>query len=239
MSSFKTLCFVCSCRFYQFLKLLRMAPITNAEKCRRYRQRHGDKYRKADALRKKHNRVTMKINDPVANEFHLKVQREKKREYRKRVSLEISQNQSLNSSNSSTSSFSNKAVKGRSLKKACDALPKSPRKRSEIVQDLTKKFNLRINVAAKKPGRPVNEFSADEIEWLLEFMERPDVTYTNPGRKDQRYIGKENGKSKFVPIRYLLWTLRDLLDMVNGCSLVAEDGFDSFCDIFEKKLTFC
>ena len=71
--------FGCSCGFYQFLKLLRMAPITNAEKCRRYRQRHGDKYRKADALRKKHNRVTMKINDPVANEFRLKVQREKKR----------------------------------------------------------------------------------------------------------------------------------------------------------------
>ena len=212
-----------------------MAPITNAEKCRRYRQKHGDKHRKADALRKKHNRVIMKINDLVANEFHIKVQREKKREYRKRVSLEISQNQSLNSSSSSTTSFSNKAVKGRSLKKVGDALPKSPRKRSEIVQSLSKKFNLRINLATKKLGRPVNELSADEIEWLLEFMERPDVTYTNPGRKDQRYIGKENGKSKFVPICYLMWTRRDLLDMVNGYSLVVEDGFDSFCDIFEKK----
>ena len=136
MSSFKTLYFGCSCGFYQFLKLLRMAPITNAEKCRRYRQRRGQKYRKVDALRKKHNRITMKINDPVANEFRLKVKIEKKREYRKRVSLEISQNQSLNSSSSSTSSFSNKAVKGRSLKKACDALLKSPRKRSEIVQNL-------------------------------------------------------------------------------------------------------
>ena len=131
-----------------------------------------------------------------------------KREYRKRVSLEISQNQSLSSSSSSTSSFSTKAVKGRRLKKACDALPKSPRKRSEIVQSLSKKFNLRINLATKKPGRPVNELSADKISWLLEFMERPDVTYTNPGRKDQRYIGKENGKSKFVLIRYLLWTQR-------------------------------
>jgi len=61
-------------------------------------------------------------------------------------------------------------------------------------------------------------------------MERPDVTYTNPGRRDQRYIGKENGKSKFVPIHYLLWTLRDLLDMINGCSLVAQEKFDSFED---------
>ena len=140
----------------------------------------------------------MKINDPVANEFRLKVQRERKREYRKRVSLEISQNQSLNSSSSSTSSFSNKAVKGRSLKKACDALPKSPRKRSKIVQSLSKKFNLRINLAMKTPGRPVNELSADEIEWLLEFMEIPNVTYTNPGRKDQQYIGKKIGKASLL-----------------------------------------
>ena len=53
----------------------------------------------------------------------------------------------------------------------------------------------------KKPGQPVKELRADEIEWLLEFMERPDVTYTNPGRKDQRYIGKEKGKSKFFLLR--------------------------------------
>ena len=69
-------------------------------------------------------------------------------------------------------------------------------------------------------------------------MERPDITYTNPGRRDQKYIGKENGKSKFVPIRYLLWTLRDLLDMINGCSLVAQEKFGSFVDIFDKKTNF-
>ena len=139
---------------------------------------------------------------------------------------------------SSLSSFSNKAVKGRSLKRACDALPKNPQQRSEIVQSLSKKFDLRINLSTKKPGRPGNELCTDEIDWLSEFMERPDITYTNPGRRDQKYIGKENGKSKFVPIRYLLWTLRDLLDMINGCPLVAQEKFDGFVDIFDKKLTF-
>ena len=69
-------------------------------------------------------------------------------------------------------------------------------------------------------------------------MERPDITYTNPRRIVQKYIGKENGESKFVPIRYLLWTLRDLLDMINGCPLVAQEKFDGFVDIFDKKLTF-
>ena len=195
-----------------------MAPISNAEKCRRYREKYRDKYRKADALRKKHQRVVVK-KDPVANEIRLKTQREKK-EYRERILKEKSQtNESFESS--SLSSFSNKAVKGRSLKRACDALPKNPQQRSEIVQSLSKKFDLRINLSTKKLGRPGNKLCTDEIDWLSEFMERPDITYTNPGRRDQKYIGKENGKSKFVPIRYLLWTLRDLLDMINGCPLVA------------------
>ena len=62
-----------------------MAPISNAEKCRRYREKHRDKYRKADALRKKHKIAMMKVKDPKANEFRLKLQPEKKREYRKKV----------------------------------------------------------------------------------------------------------------------------------------------------------
>ena len=213
-----------------------MAPISNAEKCRRYCEKHKVKYQKVDALRKKHQRVVMK-KDPYINEIRLKIQREKKREYRERILKEKSQtNESFKSL--ASSSFSNNAVKGRSLKRACDALPKNPQQRSEIVQTLKKKFDLRINLSTKKPGRPGNELCDDEIDWLSEFMERPDITYTNPGRRDQRYIGKENGKSKFVPIRYLLWTLRNLLDMINGSSLVAQEKFDSFEEIFDKRLTF-
>ena len=74
-----------------------MAPISNAEKCRRYREKYRDKYRKADALRKKHQRVVVK-KDPVANEILLKTQREKK-EYRERILKEKSQtNESFESS---------------------------------------------------------------------------------------------------------------------------------------------
>ena len=156
-------------------------------------------------------------------------------EYRERILKEKSQiNESFESS--SLSSFSNKAVIGRSLKRACDALPKNPQQRSEIVQSLSEKFDLRINLSTKKPGRTGNELCTDEIDWLSEFMERPDITYTNPGRRDQKYIGKENGKSKFVPIRYLLWTLCDLLDMINGCPLVAQEKFDGFVDKFSEHV---
>ena len=155
------------------------------------------------------------------------MQREKKREYRKKVN-EAKENQIPPSS--AESSFSNKAV---------DALLKSPNKRHEIVQSLSQKFNLRIKLTLnKKQGRPENELSPKENEWLIEFMDRPDITYTNPGKKNQRYVGKENGKSKFVSIRYLLWIIRDFLDIINGCSGIVQNETDDFSTIFDKNLTF-
>lgn len=153
-------------------------PISNAEKCRRYRERHREEYRKA--LRKMNKIVTMKVKNTKENELRLKLQRDK-REYRQRIN-QRKENQTPSSS--AESSFYNKSVTCRSLKKAVDALPKSPNKRKEIVQSLSQKFNLRIMLTNKKQGRPENELSPDEIEWLIEFMDRPDITYTNPGKKD-------------------------------------------------------
>ena len=100
-------------------------------------ERHIHDYRKADALRKKHRVALMKAKDPSANELRLKIQREKKREYRKKVSpLKSKEIQSLPESYS----FSAKAMKCRNLKKAVDALPRSSNKRIEIVQSLSKKI---------------------------------------------------------------------------------------------------
>jgi len=57
------------------------------------------------------------------------------------------------------------------------------------------------------------------------------MTYTNPGRQDNVYIGKVDGERKYLPRQYLLWTLRDLLDIING----TESNFQS---TFSEKLTF-
>ena len=35
--------------------------------------------------------------------------------------------------------------------------------------------------------------SEEENEWLPTLFDCPDVTYINPGRKENLYIGKENG----------------------------------------------
>ena len=123
----------------------------------------------------------MKVKDLKANELRLKLQREKKRAYRKRMN-ESKENQI---SNSAEFSFFNKSVKCRSLTKVLNALPKSPNKRNEIAQSLSQKFNLRIVLNSKKSGRSENYLSEDKVEWLCQFMDRPDITYTQSGKKDQ------------------------------------------------------
>ena len=42
-----------------------MAPLSNAEKCRRYRMKNADTYRKADALRKREYRKVLKAKKPI------------------------------------------------------------------------------------------------------------------------------------------------------------------------------
>ena len=80
-------------------------------------------------------------------------------------------------------------------------LPKSPRKKCEVIKDLASKYKLRIQF--NKRGRKEKLLSDEQIVYLTEFFERPYITYTNPGRKDHFYLGKINGK-KSMPKNVLL-----------------------------------
>ena len=68
--------------------------------------------------------------------------------------------------------------------------------------------------------------------WLSKFVDRPDITYTNSGKNNPRYVGKENGKSVFVLIHLLN------IYFFNGCSLAGEIDSDSYPKVFDKQLTF-
>ena len=70
-------------------------------------------------------------------------------------------------------------------------------------------------------GRKEKELSEEQKDWLIDYLERPEMTYTNPGRKDNVYIGKTNGLKQYVQKRYLIWILRDILSILNNL----EDGF--------------
>ena len=56
----------------------------------------------------------------------------------------------------------------------------------------------------------------DERVWLESVIERADITYTTPGRRDAIYVGMDGDKRRYKQKRYLLWKLRDLLEIING-----------------------
>jgi len=65
----------------------------------------------------------------------------------------------------------------------------------------------------------------EETNWLVSFLERGDITYTTPGRKDQVYLGKKDGISQYAQKRYLRWNLRDLFKIINGNDEIIGSSF--------------
>ena len=72
--------------------------LTNAERCKRYRTKDIEAYRKEDALNKRYGRYKLASENPAANKKRLKDQAEKKRLYRLRKKL--SSNATTNAANS-------------------------------------------------------------------------------------------------------------------------------------------
>ena len=48
------------------------------------------------------------------------------------------------------------------------------------------------------------------------MLERPDITYRNPGKKDHVYIEKIDDEKCYVQKRYLLLNLRDTSEILNN-----------------------
>ena len=57
----------------------------------------------------------------------------------------------------------------------------------------------------------------------------------NPRKNDNVYIGKTNGSRVYEQKRYLLWPIRDILEILNGNSLSEESTFVS---TFDTELSF-
>ena len=62
------------------------------------------------------------------------------------------------------------------------------------------------------------------------------IELESPGRKDNVYIGKVDGEKVFKQKLYLLWNIRDVLDIANGSGKIKVP--DTFFRKFEKALTF-
>ena len=62
----------------------------------------------------------------------------------------------------------------------------------------------------------------EEQEWLVNVFDHPGITYINV------YVGKKDGKREYVQNCYLLWTLRDMLNSINGVKLDGVSNIDTF-----------
>ena len=99
-------------------------------------------------------------------------------------------------SSSPDSSFSNKQMLHRSLTRVDSYLPKSPDKKTEVIEKLVEKYHVKIHFNAKR-GRPRKDFNEEEKRRLETFLSRSEVKYTNPGRKDHVYVGKIDGERRY------------------------------------------
>ena len=115
-------------------------------------------------------------------------------------------------------------------------LPKSPHKKVEVIEKLAEKYQVKFQFKKGSSGRPRKDLNKEEKDWLIEFLSRADLTYTNPERNDNVYIGKVDGEKVFRQKMYLLWNIRDILDIANGSGKIKIS--DTFFVKFEKKLTF-
>ena len=89
------------------------------------------------------------------------------------------------------------------MKKAADHLPQSPRKKAEIIQSFVSKYQIPIKMH-KNRGHPRKELSEEKKDWIIKFLSRSDMTYTNPGCQDNVYIGKVDGDRKYLSRQSLL-----------------------------------
>ena len=163
------------------IHLLAMSPAKktseNKDYCKRYREKNREKYRQNDAERKRAQRVKVKLQNPELYELKKKEESERKQLSRLRKKLGLI-NQSPVTSESiaaaanndaatPSTSFSTKQAKARSISRAEKALPKSPRKKNEILGSLAKKYKLRIVMNKKKTGKLNSQKKRNSGLWTI------------------------------------------------------------------------
>ena len=88
--------------------------------------------------------------------------REKKHWQRVRESIATATAANLVTEENDDSAFLQAHIRSRSIQKVTKTLPKSPRKRKEVIPALANKFKQRIKPTLSKAGRPKNELTESE-----------------------------------------------------------------------------
>ena len=85
-------------------------------------------------------------------------------------------------------------------------------------------------MANTKEGRKKTELSQEEREWLEYLLERGDMTYTTPGRRDTIFVRMDHSERQYKQKRYLLWKIRDLIGIINASKVITNEHYSSFSE---------
>ena len=110
------------------------------------------------------------------------------------------------------SAFKFNVTKGRAVARVEKSLPKTPRRKREVVSTLVKNLRMGESRRKNKPGQEKVTLDREQKEWLREQLDRPIYSTMAPGKKDNVYKGKVDGEKQYEQKRFLLWPLRDLHD---------------------------
>ena len=98
--------------------------------------------------KKKHSRLVLKSNKSAHEEYKRK-ERERKRTTKLRKNVLIDYHQQSEEPLGASTFFSNAAIKSRRVKKAEKSLPKSPRRKREVITRSASKFQVHVKFRQK------------------------------------------------------------------------------------------
>ena len=119
--------------------------------------------------------------------------------------------------------FSKKQAFGKDKARAKKNLPKSPRKKREVISALVSSLSPSSKNHVFKTSRRKLQVTTD---WpyilnkikdsIISFLERQDISYCKPGRQDTVYSRENNKNEKiYQSEHFLLWTIKELVAPFN------------------------
>ena len=91
----------------------------------------------------------------------------------------------------------------------------------------------------KKTGCKATELTDEEKQWIVDTLDRSDLTYVNPGRKDHVYIRKKDRKRQYCQKEISCGICENFLNILNGNEVAGSTtGVETFVGRFEKPWSF-
>jgi len=183
---------ICRC-----IHITERMPLTAAERQKRFRDRHKEKCRELDAKRK---REASAANVAKARESERARQRRCRAKGKNTVSPVPT---------SRSPAYKNSSSIGKAVKRAREALPKSPRKHKAVIRWLAVGNEpTRHEVDTESKYAPEHKVPADVSDAVKKFYEQPDISWMSPGKKDLVIIKTGKRKDK-VQKSFLMMTIRE------------------------------